>query len=131
VPPSASPSKLASSSRHRVRAGETLYSIAKLFEVSVRDLREANGLGHASRLPVGKVLRIPPMSVEETPEQASVVPENPPATPRKVHVVRKGETLYSISRRLGVRQEDLRDWNGLEDSDLKAGQKLVYHPSGT
>jgi LysM repeat protein len=45
---------------------------------------------------------------------------------RRVHVVRAGETLSGIAARLGVRQADLKAWNGMTGTRIRAGQKLVY-----
>jgi LysM repeat protein len=43
-----------------------------------------------------------------------------------VHTVGAGETIYSISRSLGVSEEDLAHWNGLTGNRIQAGQKLKY-----
>jgi LysM repeat protein len=73
-------------------------------------------------------------------------PSNPTAHPtttpstgsRCVHFVQPGDTLSSISRRYGVRVEDLRAANGLEGDAIRAGQGLILplpgcgtHPSST
>lgn len=48
-----------------------------------------------------------------------------------VHVVRSGETLYSIARRYGLRHQDLARWNGLGDGSLiRVGQRLRLAPAG-
>jgi LysM repeat protein len=44
---------------HRVRPGESLASIARLYGVSVVALAQANGLSNPNRIPVGQVLVIP------------------------------------------------------------------------
>lgn len=52
--------KSASSFRtHKVRSGQTLSSIAKLYKVSIRDLRAANGLGGSSNIRAGQKLKVP------------------------------------------------------------------------
>jgi membrane-bound lytic murein transglycosylase D len=43
-----------------------------------------------------------------------------------VHTVGMGETVYSISRALGVSEEDLAHWNGIQGNRIQAGQKLKY-----
>jgi len=43
-----------------------------------------------------------------------------------VHAVSAGETLFSISRSLGVDEDDLRHWNALEGNRIQAGQRLKY-----
>lgn len=40
------------------------------------------------------------------------------------HRVRKGDTLWSIARRYHVSVKDLKRWNHLHDSDVRAGQEL-------
>lgn len=45
---------------------------------------------------------------------------------RQVHTVSSGETLYSISRTLGVTVAELRSWNDLDDNAISIGQELIY-----
>ncbi|MGS0526508.1 glucosaminidase domain-containing protein [Zobellia nedashkovskayae] len=47
------------------------------------------------------------------------------STQNKVHVVQKGDTLYSISRSYSVTVEDLKRWNYMYDSNLDVGQELT------
>ncbi len=122
-------SSLVAVSRYKVRKGESLYDVARRFQVSVYALREANNLDRASLLRAGKVLRIPAKPAGVEPDDDSALRPIPASTKRKIHVVRKGETLYSISHKLGVKKEDLQRWNGLRNTELTAGKKLVYHPS--
>jgi lipoprotein NlpD len=50
----------------------------------------------------------------------------------KVHIVQKGETLYSIARALGIKADDLIKYNGITDpSRILAGQTLKIPPAGT
>jgi membrane-bound lytic murein transglycosylase D len=44
---------------HKVRAGQTLHSIARSYHVSVSDLRTANNLGNSSHITVGQKLKVP------------------------------------------------------------------------
>jgi LysM repeat protein len=46
-------------------------------------------------------------------------------TPGMVHVVKAGETLYSIGRRYGVEVDKLKKWNKLPDDIVEIGQKLL------
>ena len=46
-------------------------------------------------------------------------------TPGLVHVVKAGETLYSISRRYGVEVDKLKKSNKLPDDIVEIGQKLL------
>jgi LysM repeat protein len=46
-------------------------------------------------------------------------------TPGMVHVVKQGETLYSIGRRYGIDVEKLKKLNKLPDDIVEIGQKLL------
>ncbi len=139
---------------HRVRRGETLSTIATRYGASTTRLRSENGI-RGDRILVGQELRIPVYEVvttvasgESTPSDAEATgagenvvaansPEHPPAagatngeavTPA-THTVARGETLWSIARRYGVREEALRRANGLSGSRILAGRELTL-PAG-
>ena len=73
--------------RHQVKRGETAYSIARTYGISVRSLADWNGLGSDLAVQEGRYLLIPvkaedaPAVVEATPEPGtgSVSPEPPSA----------------------------------------------------
>lgn len=48
---------------------------------------------------------------------------------RHLHKVRYGENLGVIARNYGVRVSDIKRWNGMHNSKLWAGQKLVIYPA--
>jgi LysM repeat protein len=65
--------------------------------------------------------------------EAKAKPATPPksiaASEKKYHTVQKGETLYGISRKYGIREEELRKLNNLaKDPMLRIGQKLLISP---
>jgi LysM repeat protein len=64
-------------------------------------------------------------SQQDGKEQTTQQGQNPPY---QQYVVKAGETLYSISKRLNVEIEELRDWNELSDNALSIGQVLRYIP---
>lgn len=47
---------------------------------------------------------------------------------RPVHVVRSGETLFSISRQHNVTVEQIRTWNGMTSNTISTGQRLFVGP---
>jgi len=47
----------------------------------------------------------------------------------KIYTVKQGETLYSISRNVGVPVDSIKVWNGLTDNVLKPGMDLQLHAS--
>jgi LysM repeat protein len=53
----------------------------------------------------------------------------PAVTGVRYHTVRRGESLWSISQRYGVRISDLRRWNSIgEDEVLRVGERLAVRP---
>ncbi len=49
-------------------------------------------------------------------------------TSESEHIVRQGETLFSISRDYNVTVSELREWNNLQTDDLRPGQTLILMP---
>lgn len=105
--------------RYRIRRGDTLSGIARRHGVSVTALMQANRLG-SHRIRAGADLIIPLSSSPTLALDAS------PASSRKVRYrVRKGDSLYRIARRFGVRVQDLKKWNRLASNRLRPGQTLT------
>ncbi|HKY34154.1 MAG TPA: LysM peptidoglycan-binding domain-containing protein [Candidatus Polarisedimenticolia bacterium] len=114
-------------STHTVRRGETLASIAARYGVSVRELSAMNGIRNANRISIGTRLTVPSIpgapvdAGEDRPRRASR-----PSKYAPYHVVRRGDTLYRISRAYGIPLKNLMAWNGLsESSKLFPGSRLV------
>jgi LysM repeat protein len=63
--------------------------------------------------------------------KAKLSPPSKPAvsTEKQYHIVKKGETLYRISRKYGISVEELRKLNNLSaDQVLRTGQRLMVSP---
>ena len=109
---SEAPKRVAQSRTHRVRSGESLYTIGKRYGVSVDRIKAANGL-RRNTIRVGQELVIPARSSGSTS-----------ASEGKVHRVRSGDTLSEIARRYGTTVSKLRSANGLTSNRLRIGQEL-------
>lgn len=107
---------------HKVKSGQTLYSLSRRYGTSVQSIRDENG-GLSAGLKVGQTLKIP--YGKEIRETAS----NAIPTDTKVHTVGKGETLFSISRKYGLKVEQLKTLNKLSSNALALGQKLIVEAS--
>lgn len=97
---------------YRVSRGDNLWTIARAFGVSTGDLSGANGLANASLIRPGQVIVIPISGGRVAPPGSGT------------HTVRRGESLWTISRRYHVPLRDLRGWNGLTGDTIRPGQKL-------
>ena len=107
--------------RYTVQPGDTLWSIAQRYGVSVAALQQANGLAGSDVIQVGQVLVVKGATSSPTPAAGA----------SRVHVVAPGEALSTIAQRYGVSVAELMRANGLNDPDLIAiGQKLAIPGGG-
>ncbi len=104
---------------HIVAAKETLFSISRLYEVSVDDIKAWNNLKDNS-LSTGQQIIIKKKSTLGA--ETNKLPEIKSLT--GVHTVAAKESLYSIARLYGITVQQLKEWNGIEASELKIGQTL-------
>lgn len=104
---------------HRVAAKETMFSIARHYNVSVDDIKTWNNLKDGS-LSVGQEILIR-QQVATSP--SVVAPAAVPAA-AKTHTVAAKETLYSIARMYGMSVAQLKEWNSITTDELKLGQIL-------
>ena len=100
---------------HDVVKGETLYSLARHYGVTVDDIKSANAI-LSEGLKAGQRIKIP--------VKTDVAEEVETTTPTTHKVVRK-ETLYSLSKLYGVTIEALQEANPHIKKGLKAGQILT------
>ena len=115
---------------HRVRRGETLYSISKRYGISIPTIAKVNGIRNRHRLRIGQQLRLPiPSSGVAARQEATPSGAGPK---KKYYTVRPGNNLSEIAEAHNVGLSDLRRWNGLRpgSSYIRVGQKMViYEPA--
>jgi LysM repeat protein len=104
---------------HVVRSGETLATIAARYGTSASAIARANGLANADLIRVGQRLAIPGRG-----SSSNTAPK--PSAPRGVYVVKKGDTLNGIARKLGISATALARANGISDPNrIYPGQRLA------
>lgn len=91
-----------------VKKGDSLYSIARTYNISVDKLKEINNLT-SNALAIGQVLKIP-----SSDESSNVV-----------YTVKKGDSLYSIAREYGTTVDAIKKLNNITSNTLSIGQKLL------
>ena len=98
-----------SATEHTVQAGQTLWKIARLYQVDVPTLASANNLGPSSALQVGQVLQIPAGDVATSVEAAEVTTEQPavvePAAPAESADLLKEKQDVALERLKQKRDE--------------------------
>ncbi|MFD2292161.1 glucosaminidase domain-containing protein [Mariniflexile gromovii] len=111
-----------------VERGDTMYSISKKFNMSVEELKAANNLSTTS-LSVGQKLKIDKNAKETVAVASKPKASEQPVKVNRYHIVGKGETLYSISKRYDMTVSELQKMNGLKDNALNIGQQLQVKPA--
>jgi LysM repeat protein len=99
------PSGLSLVNSYIVEKGDTLYSIAKKFDISVNKLKEYNNLSN-NLLNVGQKILIP---IDED----------------TTYIVKSGDTLYKIAREFNTSVDDIKRLNNLKNNILSIGQILI------
>lgn len=107
---------------YTVKPHDTLGEIAEVYHTSARKLRLWNNLYYRSYIFPGQklVIYVPPSF--KAPSQHMAAPPIPSSDlyAKSTYTVKKGDTLYSIARRHGVRLKELLAWNN------KSGRATIY-----
>lgn len=94
---------------YTVKPGDTLYSIANRYNVSINDIVKANDL-KSNILSIGQVLLIPSIPVSEEDYV--------------VYEIKNGDTLYSIARRYNTKVDSIKAYNNLLNNFLRPGDVI-------
>ena len=124
---------------HKVKAGQTLYAIARDYNITVATLRDDNPTINPESLTVGETLWIRRSAIGSSNEQQTtqeIIAYT--ETLNKAteddgydhHLVQAGETIYSLSRRFGMSEQELTTINDLSGG-LKAGAIIRVKKKGT
>lgn len=97
---------------YTVQSGDSLWGIAKKFNISVDLLKSANNLTSNS-LKIGQLLKIP--SSEEIPSTGDFI----------TYIVRSGDNLYKIANNYETTVQELMTYNNLNSTNLSIGQQLL------
>lgn len=97
---------------HQVAPQETIFGISRRYNTPVSDIVQ-NNEALKDGLKIGQRILVPFIEKEVIPAGSIL------------YNVQSGETLFAISRKLGVSVQDIQEWNNLQGSDLSVGQALV------
>ncbi len=114
---------------YKVNKGDTLYSISRKYQITVAELRAANNLSENDVLKAGQKLIIPEADISTAVALSgnnNNKSDSPVNTSNTTEIeVKKGDTLYSLSKKYGLTVADLLVINNLDSSSvIKVGQKL-------
>lgn len=112
--------------KHKVQKGETLYDIARDNNMSVDELKQLNNIS-SDKIQLGQVLTLKKGEVPTKTQQVSTEKKKNEKSGVTTHIVKNGESLYSIRKKYGCKLDQLKKWNNLTVENLKIGQKLVIY----
>ena len=110
-----------------VSKGETAWDIAQFYNVSLQNFLEINNLSENARIHPGDKLEIPSVSVHP-----ASLPEGVPQSKNvdmdfDYYIVRSGDNLNGISKKLDVPVSQLKSLNKIRNSNrIKVGQQLKF-----
>lgn len=129
---------------HKVLKGQTLKTIAAKYGISVSKLKVWNGI-KGDKAKVGSMLKVTKYNAESAiePSKAPIKPvvdekkatlDEPVVKPvvsesPTLHIVVAGQSLFSIANLYGVTVDNLKQWNGLKDAQVKVGEHLKIRPT--
>lgn len=152
IPPTVTTSETKSTTKvvntkHLVRPGETMFSIAKRYNITIDELRKMNNMSASTSLKANQLLTIgtstiltkeegiaktpakKPISDEPIGEEELVKPKvivkEPVTAKPQTHLVTSGETLFSISKKYEVSVSQIKEWNNLTGNSINLGQRLI------
>jgi LysM repeat protein len=108
---------------HKVQPKETLFSISRMYGVSVDDIKTWNNLKDNS-LSVGQDILIKKGASSASPPTTTTSTTPAATTGKMTHTVAAGETLYSIARTYNVSVDQIKQWNNLTSNEVKISQTL-------
>jgi len=102
-----------------VKKGDTMGHIAEKYFITSQDIREWNNI-RGSKIVVGQELIIRPgkksAEINEPVKNETIA--------QKLHRVKEGESLWTISKKYEVTVKDLMNWNNLETEKIKIGDNI-------
>ena len=103
-----------------VKKGDTPGEIAEKLGVKTKDLISLNNLNSKS-LQIGQELKVPGAGTETTAKKAEAKSSGIP----NEYTVKKGDSLYVISKRYKISINEIKQKNNLRGDTLRVGQKIV------
>ncbi len=117
---------------HTVKKGETAYSIAKAYGITVEELTEENP-PVIYGVKTGQVLQIPVAERKpaQTPADQISIRVNKDESKYIYHRLEPGETVYSLSRKYSVSENEILDSNpGMDINKLSIGTEIAVPRKG-
>ncbi len=132
---------------YKVKSGDTLSELAERFDVRISDLRNWNDIAYGRQLKANATIEIfldankaEKFVTAETLriDQSQIVADAGKTINKRSkknlnksywtnHVVRRGESLFTIAKKYGVTSQDIKNWNGIRSNKIMPGQELEIY----
>jgi membrane-bound lytic murein transglycosylase D len=118
---------------HTIQAGETIYRVSKLYNVTVDNLKQWNNLTE-NTVEIGQELTImggttkTVVYAEPTPTKtynSTTVSSSSGSNNTQYHTLQAGETVFRVSKLYGVTVDEIVRWNNIKNFAVSVGQRLV------
>ena len=117
---------------HTIQAGETIYRVSKIYNVSVDNLKQWNNLTE-NTVEIGQELMImggvtkPAVYTEPAPTKtySSTTVSSNNSNNTQYHTLQAGETVFRVSKLYGVTVDEIVRWNNIKNFAVSVGQRLV------
>lgn len=105
---------------YTVQRGDTLWAIARKYGTTIQEIAQMNGIKNVNLIYPGEVLRIHTNSNVPGSESNGVG--------KTYYTIKRGDTLWGISRRYGTTVQNLVSWNNIQNPNLiYPGQRLIIY----
>lgn len=94
---------------YRVCKGDSYWSIARRFDIPLKDLLDANGATKDTVLRIGQELQVPERKVKPNTE---------------IYVVQRGDSLSLLANQCNCSIQELRELNSITNDQIQIGQRL-------
>jgi len=108
---------------HKVKKGETLFSIAKIYNISIDELKNINKILKGKIHPGQELIISQPVNLAKNESSAKSL-ETPKTT---THKVISGESLYSIAKINNISVDELMKINNITNGKIRPGQELKFN----
>jgi serpin B len=117
---------------HEVNPGETLFSIAKKYNLTLEELKALNGINE-NKVSLGQKLIVRATEKTKTvaptplpkPTIATTIQKPQTSLKQDKYIVQEGDTLWKISKKFNIPVEKIKTLNKLKSEVLEVGQQLT------
>ncbi|MBC2256361.1 LysM peptidoglycan-binding domain-containing protein, partial [Listeria ivanovii] len=118
------PSASTSVKTYTVVKGDSLWKIANKYKVTVANLKSWNSL-KSDNIRIGQKLKVSAPSTSSNTNTSKPSSNKPNTSATKTHTVKKGDSLWSVSRQYKTTVDNIKSWNKLKGNTIYVGQKLT------